>query len=520
MRGTKRTRVEVAHGLLGRRAVWLWMMAIMMAVSLGITGLAASLSVSAAEPPDQAGELPQALPLASARAVGPAAIQASPWTPPQPAYRIYVAADGMYRLDYAYLSSAGLPVDSIDPSSFKMYQMGTEIAIQITGNGDALFESGEAVVFYGRSLDSLFYDGLVPTNKYTGTNIYWLSYGGDAGLRMAVKDGSASGATPGPFPHRVHLEANSQYISAYPKQLDADHWYDFKLAPAGATGVRTKSYRFDVQHLITAAPDGLLKVAMLGQLAGGHSLRLNVNGAEVFNQANLWSGFEPITLPVNVLSSHFLTGPTPTQNTIQVQVYNSSGKISDAVYPNWLEVTYYDDYIAEGNALAFENTTAGAWRYQVQGFSSPELEAYDVTDMTAVQRFANTTVGGSGPYDVSFGDSPAATGRYMAVGTGGWLTPARIESVVNRTSVYTPPNLTDTDFGADYIIISHASFWADAQRLAQYRAPRFPGRPRRCAAHLRPVQRRADVGGVDPRLPGVCVRQLDGAQAGLCGPDG
>jgi hypothetical protein len=353
-------------------------------------------------------------PAETASALAP---QAAPWTPPDPAYRVYIEADGMYRLDYATLSSAGLPVDSLNPETFRVLNAGAEIAIQVTGDGDAQFETGEAVIFYGRSLDSLFYDGLTPTNKYTGANVYWLTYGGAAGLRMATKGGSASGDAPGPFPHRVHLEQNAQYISAYPKALDADHWYDFKIQPSGPTASRNKFYTFDIVHLATAAPDGLLKVALLGQFAGAHNLRLYVNGNKVFEQTNLWSGFEPVTVQTSVLSSYFLEG----SNTIQVQIFNA-GKSLDVVYPNWVEVTYPDDTIAEGDSLAFENNTAGAWRYQVQGFSSPDIEAYDVTDMTAVQRFINTTVGGSTPsFDVSFGDSVAGASRDVAVATGGWL---------------------------------------------------------------------------------------------------
>ena len=323
--------------------------------------------------------------------------------------------------------------------------------------------------------DSLFYDGLTPTNKYTGANIYWLTYGGAAGVRMGTKDGSASGSTPGPFPHRLHLESltrNVQYVSAYPKQFDADHWYDWTMMPTGTAGSLSKSYSFDIVHLATpvpaypTVPDGLVKVAMLGGYNGAHNLRMYVNANLVFEQANLWSNFDPVTAQAAILSSYFREG----SNTIEVQVYNA-GKNLDFVYPNWIEVTYYDDYFAEGDSLAFENRTAGAWRYGVRGFSSSEIEAYDVTDMNAVRRFVNAAVAGSGPYAFSFGDATAATGRYLAVGANGWLKPARMELVVGQSSMYTPADLRS--FGADYIIITHSDFWADAYRLARWRDQDF-----------------------------------------------
>lgn len=403
----------------------------------------------------------------------PLAPQVLPWTLPEPAYRIYVQADGMHRLDYAYLSSAGLPVDSINPETFRMFNMGTEIAIQVTGDGDTQFETGEAIIFYGRSIDSLFYDGLAPTNKYTGENVFWLTYGGPAGLRMTTPDGAASGAVPAPFVHKVHIETksqNSQYISAYPKEPNADHWYDSRLLVTSATGSRNKDYTLNIAHLASAmpdgspVPDGLVKVSMLGYADGAHNLRFSVNGNLVFEQANLWSGFEPVIAQASVPSSYFQEG----NNSIQIIVYNA-GKTFDTVHPNWVEVTYYDDYYAEGDVLAFDNSTPGSWRYQVQGFSSSAIEAYDVTDMAAVRRFINTSVSGSGPYVLGFGDSTTTTRRYITVGAGGWLTPARIEHVVNQTSAYTPMDLLDGGLGAEYVIITHKDFWAEAGQLAQWR---------------------------------------------------
>lgn len=416
-----------------------------------------------------------------APALTPLAPQAAFWTPPEPAYRIYVGADrytepdgyraydGMYRLDYAYLRDIGkLPVDSLDPRTFRMFYAGAEMAIQVTGDGDGELEPGEAVIFYGRSLDALFYDGLAPTNKYTGANVYWLTFGAAPGLRMADQDGSAAGTAPAGPPKRVHLERNSTYISAYPKLPDADHWYDFKLQVVGPTGSRDAFYTLNIQHLAANAPGGVLKANLLGQYSGAHNLRLLVNGNQVYEQPNLWSGFDPVTAQASVPSSYFVEG----SNSIQVRAYNA-GKTIDIVYPNWIEVTYYEDYVAQANVLAFEDDAAGARRYTVRGFSNPAIEVYDVTDVARVRRFSNTEVSGTGPqYNVSFGASTSGTSRYLAAATGGWRSPARIEEVVNQASIYTAPDLLASGFGADYIMISHAAFWPEALRLAHHRGAR------------------------------------------------
>ncbi|MCX7671937.1 MAG: hypothetical protein N2439_17935, partial [Anaerolineae bacterium] len=163
---------------------------------------------------------------------------ASPWIPPAPAYRIAIAADGIQRLDYAALAAAGLPVDTLDPRTFRMFYMGQEIAIRVNGEADGRFDAGDEILFYARTVDSLFYEGLLRANKYTGTNIFWLTYGGPSGRRMAQLDGSAGGAPPPPFLHKEHLERYTRYVylNNYPDLPDADHWFDVKLvAPNSRT---------------------------------------------------------------------------------------------------------------------------------------------------------------------------------------------------------------------------------------------------------------------------------------------
>jgi hypothetical protein len=138
---------------------------------------------------------------------GPAASSATPsrasatsvWTIPSPAYKIYITADGIYELDYSYLATR-LPVDTLDPRTLRMFYMGQEIAIRVIGEEDGRFDTGDAVVFYARSVDAMYFEGLTPINQYTGTNVYWLAYGGLAGLRMTVQDGSGPGAPPRPVP--------------------------------------------------------------------------------------------------------------------------------------------------------------------------------------------------------------------------------------------------------------------------------------------------------------------------------
>ncbi|MDH7485255.1 MAG: C25 family cysteine peptidase, partial [Anaerolineae bacterium] len=145
---------------------------------------------------------------------------------------------------------------------------------------------------------------------------------------------------------------------------------------------------------------------------------------------------------------------------------NIASKFYDKGYVNWLEVSYYASFVAEGNVLAFSPNAAGL--YEVTGFTSNDIEVYDVSDMTHVQRLVNTTVAGG---TVRF--SAASASRILALTPAAWLTPLGLAEVTYPTSPYTPADLLDTANGADYILISHADFWPQALRLASYRAADF-----------------------------------------------
>ena len=179
-------------------------------------------------------------PVSSAERASPAA--ALQWTPPVPGYRIYVDSDGIYRLDNAYLTAAGLPVDSVDPATFRIFYMGEEIPIRVEDGGDGRFDPGDAVFFYGRSVDSLFLDGLLPTDKYTASSVFWLTYGGATGLRMADRPSASGGDAALPHPRRTHIERQYWYRSARPMLPNADHWFADPLQSGAFPAERSYSF--------------------------------------------------------------------------------------------------------------------------------------------------------------------------------------------------------------------------------------------------------------------------------------
>ena len=393
------------------------------------------------------------------------------WTPPSPGYRVIIDAsqpEGLYALDYDALNSAGLPVDSLDPRTFRMFWRGEEMAIQVLGEMDGHFDPGDAVLFYGRNLDDLFYDGLYFNNDYTGDAVYWLSYGGPNGKRMAVVNGAPASPRAQHFPHKVHLEKNYAYLPNHPPR-EEDHWYWQRIEAFG-TNSASRDYTFIARNIATDNVTGTLTVKLVSTIGKDkvHQLTLYVNGNQVYDNKGDWVGDTLFIATAEVSQSFFQEGI----NTITVEITNDPnlGGSVDQVYVNWVEVTYYDTFVAENDALVSIHPEGSLQQMIIDGFNDSNITPYDVSDITNVKRIEQGVVTGAGPYAIAF-DSDAL--RLLTVTPNAWLAPARIEVVNYPSSPYTPSDLLDTSLSADYILITHRDFWSQAEQLAQHRSSEY-----------------------------------------------
>ena len=409
------------------------------------------------------------------------------WLPPENSYRLSVVADGIHGLSYTYLQNAGLPVDSLDPRTFRLFYMGKEAAIQVEGEEDGSFDPGDTIVFYGRSLDSLYFEGRLPDHKYTAANVYWLSYGDTVGKRMAVKNGAFDGTTAGAYRYTDHQEQQRRYETRYPQYSegpqfspDDDHWFWYKLQIIGATGRKSQSFNFPIDHLATGNYSATLKVHVVGALDNTHGLFLRLNGTEVFSDTTSWVEYEPFTATVDVPQALLAEG----NNSIVIEVANIDDFISE-IYIDWVELSYFRTLDAVNDQLTFGGEEgAGPWRYDIANFNNADISIFDVTELHSVHRFVNSSVSGTGPYRAQFGDV-VFNRRYLAMARSAWHQPSKIEAVSYPQSIYTPSasavaslgtgarDLLDSANGADWIVITHRDFWTETLPLAEYRAKKM-----------------------------------------------
>lgn len=399
-------------------------------------------------------------------AILPAAAQAqtSAYSLPQaPAtgvsYRLQVAREGIYRLTYNDLQSAGLPVSTLNPLQLQMFVGGSEIAIYVAGEADGHLDPGDYVLFYGQPVHTL----------YTDVNTYWLVYGEANGMRMSQRNvAPAGGALQTAFATTAHFENNELYDGKLPSTEGGDHWYSanyfFVLCSAPNTcPTQTLSFPLNLPGLAAGSHAAGLHVVMRGAwgnpfVAPDHLVTFYLNGALLGDVS--WDDYE---LSNTTLS--FDQSLLQATNTLTATITVIGGGTQDQVYPDWFELNYYDVPQARSNVARCDADGAGVLAYNIGGFTNAALSAFDVTSATHPVRLVNAAVtGSSAPYALEFTDTRAAPhSRCLGVADSAFLTP-------DSFTLDTPSHLKALTNGADYLVITHHDFLAQATQLATYRA--------------------------------------------------
>ncbi|MFQ5610871.1 MAG: C25 family cysteine peptidase [Anaerolineae bacterium] len=380
-------------------------------------------------------------------AIGPAAVGDS-----APALKIGVVEDGLVELTYNDLAGAGLDPAGVDPRTIKIRVRGAEIPVYAPGQDDGVFDPADTLLFYGQAI----------TGIYTVENVYWLTAGGDPGRRMAVRDGSPSGApVPAHFPATLHAEENSAYWQTMPNGQGQDHWFwgDKLTAPA------SREYSLSLNNISTTASTATVRLRLKGRTAvqsldPDHHTKLYLNNVDVEPGGQWWDGQtifdQELTVPHSTLSEG--------ENLVRLELVGDTGATVDQVYHNWIEIDYWDTYVAENDELRFGAPGAGTFQFEVTGFSSNDVEVFDVTDPANVVILTQTAVVTNGQtYKLTFQDTAQPETRYLA------LTPARRKSPASLEPDQ-PSSWKSAANGADYILITHEDFYTSTLRLAEHRA--------------------------------------------------
>ncbi len=374
------------------------------------------------------------------------------------ALRIRIEARGLYRLTYDNLLAAGgAALVATDPATYAMSYLGQPIDIEVRDDGDASFEPGELVIFYAQP-----YQG-----RYQKDNVYWFTYGGAVGSRMAERSVTSTGSEPvvNTITRTLQVELNKEYRSEYPQPQDADHWFDLSLTPdmLAAAPVVTRTY-----DLAVVAPIPVGTVRVQAALHGGANRPANPDKsvAIVLNShpvtTHQWEGMT-YTVADSPVPAAWLDG-APNRIHLVAALAQLPGIDFYSISPDWVKLTYPSQASATGDRLYIEGVASGANQIVASGFSTPDVQVYDLRDPNHPVRLLTTETKPDGStYLVSFWDAPLPDPTYFLSSQAALLAPQAIEAD-------TPSSWRTTSHQADYIAIVHASLWDAIDPLLAHRA--------------------------------------------------
>ncbi|MEJ2560647.1 MAG: C25 family peptidase propeptide domain-containing protein, partial [Anaerolineae bacterium] len=368
-----------------------------------------------------------------------------------PTLKIGVTEDGVYQLTPTELTGAGFNLSGIDLNTIKISNRGAEIPIYVhDANSNHAFDGSDYILFYGTAI----------TNIYTVKNVYWLTAGGGDGLRMSARDGTPGSAMLAEqFPATLHAEEDTYYWQTMPDGEGQDHWFWGGRLLTGPTASRV--YTLTLNHLSTTASTATVRVRLKGgmdnpYLNPDHATQIYLNDLAI-GGVQQWDGFSIYDQEATVSHSELDEG----NNTVKVEL---TGTSYQQLYVNWIEIDYWDTYVAENDRLLFGAPAAGTFQFEVTGFSADDVQVFDVTDPSNTAMISNTTLvpAAGGGYKLQFEDSAQPETRYMALTAAQRKSSASIE--MDQSSSW-----KSTSQGADYIIITHKDFYTSALRLANHR---------------------------------------------------
>ncbi len=430
-----------------------WLIPVGIGVLLLLIPLAAFTAANPAPPPPDSQALLDTVSF-DMEAARPAR-QAAPQLPdpqppialPEPVWRIGVTQDGVYTLDYAALAAAGVPVAGMNPTNFHLFWRGQEVAMRETGDGDAVFEPGDAWVFYGEK-----YHAAEPDERFTDENVYWLAvYNDQPGLRMATRDVTPTSAPQGVCTGTAIAERNLVYWARGSDRPGTDAVWFWDEANSPNTVTRT-------YPITLSAPTGAGELILDVEVASfnyndavnpDHHVRLYLNGHALGDF--YWDGKTGHRIVTGISDGKIVANGV---NTLTVAYVTDVGH--QDVYFDKATLTYRRNATSEKGAVVCEAAQSGPATYLFGGLPLT-AQFFDVSDPVHPVALIGATNGEADTLVFSDG-APEGT-RYRA----------GVPRSIALTS-YAPANdLIAPEEGADELIVAPRQFLAALAPLAEHR---------------------------------------------------
>ena len=377
-------------------------------------------------------------------------------------YKIKVGQEGIYRLTYDNLNSVGFPVSTIIPKRIQLFHRGKEVAINVVGQNDGVFNLTDYVEFYGQAndgtLDAELYQPSSAQphnyyNLYSDTTAYFLTY------YLVDAEGKRMPSPVNPYIGGVndtyHLEQNlTVFTDQYSQGVTFSSYSSLTAFDVGEgfTGTKITENTNPIRDIVLTniiqtvgvGVDPQLNMLLVGRNYQTHSVTIEIGpstgaltvlGTYEFDRFNTLLIDEPI--PWSSLSG---TG----ELTVRVTV-NDNGGLNSNISVSYVRLNYAQDFdmnLAISKKYYLQTKVSGG--NEIRVINPPaSAKVYDITYPDSVLPINYSL---EAPNIIKCGFSDATLARVLLIKDNSFIEP-----------IITPISFRQLNTTANYVIISHNS---------------------------------------------------------------
>jgi hypothetical protein len=308
-------------------------------------------------------------------------------------YKIKIAKDGVYKIDYNTLNNAGIDLTNINPKNISLYRNGREEAIYIKGESDLKFDTNDFLVFYGKANTGetdlpLYENPNFQSNPYfslyTDTACYFLTINNVEGKRMTEFNSPQNLASQTQIiANTIYSFNNNYYGGAYilaqttTSEYSEGEGYGGSLIGAGQSQtfqINTPDYIAGTSITTNYGFIGRSNASSSNNSGFNHHTKLEISSdGSSFNKL-LDTTFRSYKFIKNAKAS---TLAATNQIFIKYNVVNDLGAATDYQAPTFFKVDYFRDLNLSSNSfLLFKpssNDPILKFVFSSNSFSSPQL---------------------------------------------------------------------------------------------------------------------------------------------------
>lgn len=384
-------------------------------------------------------------------------------------YRFYVTKSGVYALNKTFLESLGINLSGINPKKIKIYGNGgrmlplsnatfypddlAENAIQVVGENDGSFDSGDYVLFFAEGVDTWSNESKTFNNLYADKSYYYINLQGVDGKRIATLNQPTGSVTNTftTFDDTSFYEVDKTNIGRLGRQWYGDG-FDVK---------NEQTFNFNIPN-VTASSQIIVDLHLASKSKNNTSFNTSINGVSRGN-SNFFSS--------TVFSEAYATYSLAAIDNVAVKLTFSNGGVPSSIgYLDYIILRSIRDLKGYGKQFLFQNnvsgTTSGIGSYNFTNASTIS-QIWDVTDIYNVSKIENILA----QSNFSFKDNLGVLKKYTAVDLNDLYSPGKDEvTKIGNQNLHGTifKNAAGVFQDIDYLIITPGFLFSQAERLANF----------------------------------------------------